>query len=293
MANPIAARINGDDYQARHFWIHALDMIDKSSGVAAVSYDFSDKRTFDDVVVEYDPPRGQAHTLPLRRHYFQIKWQTTRKARFGYADLVDPKFINASSVSLLQRLKDAKEPADVGVRYSFATTARIKDEDPLGELVSSEDGVLRLDRLKVGKGPKSRMGAVRAVLKEKLSLSSDSELYDLLEDFAILDGQPNMEVMRDQVATKARSVGLHLELTSTGASDFRFDALAREFIKRGIQTLDRDGLLGFLTQQGLTVAPTFVADGYNEVGAHPSIPKTHDRPIQVRSRQRIVPDGSV
>ena len=256
MPNPIAPRLNGDDYQARHFWLHALDLLDSHSGVQSVGYEWKEVRSFDDVSIVYDPPRGQAHALPMSRHFKQIKWQTTRANRFGYADLADPSFIGATAVSLLARLKDAQQPGAPVTRFSLVTTARITDNDPLAELVSSEDGVLRLDKLRVGKGPLSKMGKVRKCWRDALSLSSDDELFVILENFAILDGQPDMEAMREAVATKARSVGIHIPVPAAAASDFRFDSLARQLIKRDIQVLDRKSLLRFLREEGVDVAPT-------------------------------------
>lgn len=256
MANPITARLNGDDYQARHFWCHALDIIDENCGVTSVSYDCSTRKSFDDVVVTYDPPRGQAHQSQLRKHYLQIKWQAVSNQRFGYADLVKPSFVNATSISLLHRLKDAKANGKSDERFSFVTTARIKDGDPLADLVSSVDGVLRIDKLKVGKTEKSKMGAVRAFFRSALDLASDADLYRLLEGFAILDGQPNMEEMRDRVVGKARAVGIHINEEATSASDFRFDALARELIKRDFTEMTRQDIIDFLDQQGLKIAPS-------------------------------------
>ncbi len=258
MANPIAPRLNGDDYQARHFWCAALDMLDPSSNIAGVAYEWREVKSFDDVGIFYSAPQGQAHATPMSKHFKQVKWQTTRANRFGYLDLIDPDFINAAMVSLLERLRDAKETGDSSIRLSFVTTARITDGDPLAELISSEDGVINLEKLIVGKGPTSKMGKVRKAWCEALGCDDDV-LFSILDGFAVLDGQPNMEAMRDVVATKARSVGLMLSSEENAASDFRFDSLARQLIKRDIQEFDRPGLIQFLKEEGLRVAPSISA----------------------------------
>ena len=256
MPNPIAPRLNGDDYQARHFWFHALEMLDPLSGVASVGYEWKEAKSFDDVTVVFDPPRGQAHRRPLARHFRQVKWQASRAIRFGYADLADPAFIGAASISLLERLRDAYRPSDPVTRFSLVTTARIADGDPLADLVSTEDGVLRLDKLRDGKTSRSRMGFVRECWRECMSLANDEELFAILETFAILDGQPDMEAMQDAVTTKARSVGIQIPLTKTSASDFRFDSLARQLIKRNITSFNRAELVQFLADEGIQIAPT-------------------------------------
>lgn len=259
MANPISARQHGDCYQARHFWQHALQMLDADSGLANIAYDFSDKKSFDDVVISYDPPRGQTRRKPLEKHYMQIKWQANQNHEFGFADLIDPAFINASSVSLLKRLQNAQTAGETGVRYTLVTTARIKANDPLLALISNVDGVLRLNTLKQG-GAKGKMGRVRAVWLDALGLATDDELFSVLENFAILSGQPNLEQMRESVIAIARSVGLQLGPDANGASDFRLDSLASELIKCGFERLSRSELLVFLSQQGLAVAASLQSE---------------------------------
>lgn len=251
MANAIAPRQHGDNYQARHFWQHALPMLDANSDIKSIAYDFSDKKAFDDVVITFDPPRGQTHREPLTTHYMQVKWQANQDHEFGYAELIDPKFINAASVSLLERLRDAQSPDDTGARYTLVTTARIKANDPLLSLINNIDGTLRLNDLKKG-GPASKMGRVRSLWCSALKITSDETLFNILRNFAILDNQPNLESMRAMVSTTARSVGL--QLAPNNASDFRPDALASELIKCGFEVLNRNDLLTFLAQQGFKPA---------------------------------------
>lgn len=255
MANAIAARHHGDSYQARHFWHHALPMLDPASDIATIAYDFSDKKSFDDVVICYNPPRGQTDREPLSKHFMQVKWQANLDHEFGYADLIDPKFINAASVSLLERLRDAQTLGEVGTRYSLVTTARIKANDPLLALVNNVDGTLRLSDLKKG-GPKSKMGQVRSLWCAALKISDEAELFGVLSNFAIRDSQPNLEDMRSVVVTTARSVGL--QMAPSYGSDFRPDALASELINCGFENLDREVLLNFLSQHGLKPAASIL-----------------------------------
>ena len=253
MPNPIAPRLNGDDYQARHFWYRALDLLNPQSEVESVGYELKEAKSFDDISIFFDPPKGQAHRQPLERHLMQVKWQTTRDQRFGYRDLADPSFIGASSISLLQRLKEAYKPSDPVTRFSLVTTARIADGDPLADLVSTEDGVIRLDKLRVGKTQRSKMGVVRNYWCKAMALENEEELFAILESFAILDGQKTMEEMQDDVINKARSFGIQIPLTNTSASDFRFDSLARQLVKRNITSLNRSELIQYLTEEGIHI----------------------------------------
>lgn len=53
MADSIVARQQGDDFQARLFWLHATLLLDEASPVRRVLFE-TGPRAFDDVVVDYD-----------------------------------------------------------------------------------------------------------------------------------------------------------------------------------------------------------------------------------------------
>lgn len=109
MADP-SARWHGDDYQSRHFWIHAASLLDEhSTHVAEVTFEAHGPKSFDDVVVRYDPGRPDRRSPePVHQDHYQIKWHTDHSGHFGYEQLMDPRFISGTAVSLLERLRNAK-----------------------------------------------------------------------------------------------------------------------------------------------------------------------------------------
>jgi hypothetical protein len=238
VANAVEARWHGDDYQARFFWIQAARLRDpENRNVIEVTYEGDGPKSFDDVIVRYDPPRRSLGPRRISADYHQIKWHVTGEGRFGFADLVDPDFIHATSISLLQRLADAKAKAPPDAAFTLVTTDRIRDGDPLDELVSKTDGSLRLSRLAKGKGPTSRMGKVRKLWREHLGLADDAALYDLLGSFYIREGNASLEALREEVNLRFRVVGL---VCCEHSMEFRFDAAARALKVKGINRLDRD-----------------------------------------------------
>src|SRR3954462_12190315 len=136
MANAVIPRWHGDNYQARIFWENALNLLLPGSCVVEVTFEANGPKAFDDVVVRYDPPVPRSGPERVSAEYHQVKWHVEYGGRFGYEDLVRPEFIGAASVSLLERLRDAKRSSQVGARFAFLTTYRIKDGDPLASLVS-------------------------------------------------------------------------------------------------------------------------------------------------------------
>lgn len=238
MANSVVAGSAGHDYQARFFWILASSLRDpQQPHVSLVTYEADEPRSFDDVVVHYDPPRPGRGSHRISVVYHQIKYHVTDAGRFGYQDLVNPKFVGATTISLLQRLADAKKKAPANSEFVLVTTDRIADGDPLGELVSSDNHLIRFDKLGQG-GPNSRMGKVRKLWRDHVGLKTDDELKDLLDGFRIQHGSSSLEHLRDQVNVHFQLVGLcgcHETL------EFRFDATARSLKATGRNELTRDG----------------------------------------------------
>ncbi len=260
MANAVVAPWQGNNYQARVFWLNALNLRARETCVTEVTFEASAPRAFDDVVVRYDPPIPGSGPTRVPADYQQVKWHVAAGTPFGSADLVDPGFIGAERVSLLQRLRAARSDAPAGSRFSFITVSGIEREDPLWDLISQNDHTLLLDRLFDGTGKRSRMGRVRTLWREHLALDSDDALRGLLESFRILHSQPSLEQMRDAVNERARSVGL--ATCSAEASDFRYDELIRQLTARGLNGLTRASLDRICGEERLIVAPAPVADAF-------------------------------
>src|SRR5262245_7899309 len=124
MTQAVVARQQGDNFQARLFWLYAALLLDPTSGVNRVAYEVGPK-AFDDVLVEYDPsgaPQDHAGARYLRDH-MQCKWHV-RPGEFGYTELVDPVFSNAQTNSFLQRAHTAQlahAPDGTGARFKLVT----------------------------------------------------------------------------------------------------------------------------------------------------------------------------
>jgi hypothetical protein len=74
--------------------------------------------------------------------------------------------------------------------------------------VSNNDGSLRLQVLRRGKTDGSRMGEVRKCWREHLCLSSDDEIYALLDGLDITQGHSSLEKMRHDVSLRFNLVRL-------------------------------------------------------------------------------------
>ena len=189
MADSVIASWDGHDYQARFFWIHASGLRNlESPYVVEVSYEADGPKGFDDVVVRYNPGLATRRSFRVEVAHFQVKYHVNQAGNFGFRDLIDPAFIGASTFSILQRLKDAVEKAPPCSTFTLVTTDRVRNEDPLLKLLRTADKALDVEKLAVGKTVRSEMGEVRALWRDHLKLESDTELYQILSAFHIMDG---------------------------------------------------------------------------------------------------------
>lgn len=254
MADAVVARWHGDNYQARVFWENAFNLLLPHSCVVEVAFEADGPKAFDDVVVKYDPPVARSGPERVSAEYHQVKWHVQNGGRFGYEDFTDPDFIGAQSFSLLERLQQARKTAPVSAHFTFLTTYRIKDGDPLAELISGHDRTLLIERLFDGTTDRSRMGKVRKRWREHLRLANDDELRAVVRGLRVLDGYRSLEELRAEINLKAQVVGV---LACNAAnSDFRFDELARQLKVRQLSALNRELLLQLCREEGLLVERT-------------------------------------
>jgi SMODS-associated and fused to various effectors sensor domain len=260
MADAVTARWHGDNYQARIFWENAFNLLDASSCVVEVSFEADGPKAFDDVVVKYDPPVARSGPNRISAEYHQVKWHVERGGRFGYEDFIDPAFIGASSISLLQRLKDAKVKTPDGAYFTFLTTYRVRDDDPLSGLIAGTDRTLLVERLFDGTTDRSRMGKVRKCWRDHLGLAADEELAKALQGLRIVDGHRSLDELRSQINLKAQVVGVLA--FSDADSDFRYDELARQLKVRQLNTLTKELFLKVCREEGLLVEPAAGDDAF-------------------------------
>lgn len=258
MAEAVTARWHGDNYQSRVFWENALNLLDETSCVVEVTFEANGPKAFDDVVVRYDPPVPRSGPERIHADYHQVKYHVDRGGHFGFEDFIDPGFIGAKTVSLLERLRAAQATATAPSLFTFLTTYRVSPSDPLALLVSGNDRTLMLEKLFDGTTTdQSRMGKVRKCWRDHLGLGSDEELRDVLRGFRIVDGHRSLDELRSEINLKARVVGM---LTcSASTSDFRYDELARQLKVRRLSAFTRETLLALAREEGfLAEAPADV-----------------------------------
>ena len=107
MAKAIAARMDGDDYQARWFWIKACELLEPFKSVERVAFEDPSLKSMDDVVVYYSSGASDPFGVTRVADFYQVKFHVLQSGAITADALADPAFINAEAVSFLQRAYNA------------------------------------------------------------------------------------------------------------------------------------------------------------------------------------------
>ncbi len=263
MAKAVAARLQGDDYQIRFFWLHACRLFEHRTKVVSVELESDDAKSLDDVVVRYNGYSDMGERVDA--DYYQVKFHVTEGGAFTWQKMMDPSFVNASAVSILQRLLNVQRkhaPEGHGCRFSIFSPWTAHPDDELATFLSLSDGRIRWDILGQG-GPRSKMGKVREQWKLHLGLGSDEELRRLLNLVRLRKG-PTLERLGEDLNTHLRLVGL--VPVQQGSVVNPYDDLGRKFIERGQKAFSRNALEGICRQCGLWVGRTLEEPDAVQIG---------------------------
>jgi hypothetical protein len=256
MTQAVAARRDGDTFQARVFWQKAALLLNPDSPVIRVGFENGPKG-FDDVWVDYDPKTGPNlyGLTSLGREHTQCKWHGTPDT-YGYSSLIDPEFINANAISFLQRGYKAQREYTVperGARFRLLTNWRIDRNDPLRNLVNERTHSLRLERLFTG-GDRSGMGKVRKLWADHLGIS-ENELSAVASVLALSETTDSLEQLRDRLDELFQLVGLRR--IPANESAFPYDDLPYQWLAQGRLEFDKTSFRKICEREGLLVGPKY------------------------------------
>jgi hypothetical protein len=260
MPNAIIPIFQGNDYQARYFWLQACRLFESHSKVERVGYELDDVKSFDDVAVFYSTPIPDERGEPIQADYYQIKYHVDQAGSFSWQALMDPSFIGATSVSFLQRLHTAQQASNAqgkASRFYIVAPWSVHPDDELAELVSNQGGELRLNILFDGTGPRSSMGKVRAAWCQHLGVNDDDDLEHILRPVRIHANSETLAVMRDHLNDKLLIAGMSpVEATN---QSHPYDDLIRKVRATGQKEFTKEDIHALCVREGLwrgTIAPS-------------------------------------
>jgi hypothetical protein len=210
MAEAIAARTRGDDYQARVFWLHACRLFQERSAVEEVAFDDPGLHYFDDVSLYYKCPVPDERGDTVLADHYQIKFHVDCSGCLKWECLMDPAFIGAKNRSLLQRVSDFqttyssdKKP----FRLYFLSPWDADSVDPLSKLISNQGGEIRFGVLFDGGSDRTSMGRVRKGWREHLDLD-DEGLRETLRPLRVVTRYFDLKTLSELLNIRLYAAGL-------------------------------------------------------------------------------------
>lgn len=138
MADAIAARQHGDDYQAYLFWKEVCSLL-ANRGIARVGFEVDSFRAFDDVAVEYSTPRADGHGGQVDSDHWQVKFSVTFGKELTCHALTDPATIRERA-GLTEMIRvGPKEAATLVIRRFLRFTGEVIVEPKWGTVITSPE----------------------------------------------------------------------------------------------------------------------------------------------------------
>lgn len=247
MANAVAVRINGDDYQALVFWQQASRLLRGKDDIEAIEIESEDLKSLDDVVIYFKDGHLDKYGQPLKREGFQVKYHVDFRGCLTANSLIDPAFINATEVSFFQRaFNQWKMYSCDGLGVVFCSMWSIDHNDPLSELVSGDDGHILIEKLRNG-GARSKFGHVREMWRSHLN-TDENQLLSFLKSVRVLVSVQKA-LLLERVNNELVLAGLYP--IENGALINPYYDLARTLIKGRNTRLTREGLLKICKKSNL------------------------------------------
>ncbi|MGY2991211.1 SAVED domain-containing protein [Mesorhizobium sp. URHB0026] len=250
MADAVIARQQGDDFQARIFWLAAASLLDEESPVRRVMFE-TGPRAFDDVVIDYarDGAPQDHFGKPILRDHRQCKWHV-RPGDFGFSDFTDPVFIGGTSTSFLQRARAAQStyaPTGEGARFQLVTNWQTREKDPLRKLILNQTNALDLDAMFQG-GNSSLMGRLRLLWRGHLDID-EPELRLLVRTLGVNLRIRSGEDLREHINDKFAAVGMRR--VPRDEAGFSYDDLIRKLHAQGRKEFDRETFRALVHEERL------------------------------------------
>lgn len=240
LANVVAPRLEGDEYQSLFFWYHAASLLRKNT-IKEINYESDDVDGVDDLVIFYNEPGVDAGGWNSVADYFQIKYHVDNRNRYGSEAIIDPKFINCKK-SLLQRFHEAHEKiTNLGsgcFRLFLVSNWQWDQNDPLLSSIRDTDGSLPKSFFEERKS--QRIGKIRESWRRHLNIDEQS-FVSFAEKLRFQMNHFGRRDFKENVMDRLHVAGLVVPNDPNKAE--LYTGLALKFIKDGTKRFTRESLL--------------------------------------------------
>jgi hypothetical protein len=238
MANQVAARLAGDDYQHLYAWWHALNLLAPATRLVEVDIEDEDAGSFDDVTLFYDSVAKQAP------EFFQVKYHVDLRNAYSTEVLCD----RGRGSSLLQKfwrtwqkLGTSAAPPTLTLFSNWSWDSN----DAVGSCIDGRNGSLTEDFL--SSSYRTDIGKLRDRWLEECQANPD-QFSRFARSLKFRLGSSNAdEDVCSRVSERMERFGLR---TDSAAMKLAC-GVVREGIKRGAQKLTKAALLELIETHDL------------------------------------------
>lgn len=242
MANQVAARLAGDDYQHLYAWWHVLGLQIPHLQLAEVWIEDERAGSFDDVTRHYIPTSGRASD------FVQVKYHVDQRRAYSTEVLLE----RTSGSSLLQkfyRTWQKLRATGAEPRLTLYSNWSWDSADPLCGCINGEDGSFTAEFLTAS--PRREIGKLR----EQWIAECGASVCDFAAFARCLRLQLGSTNVAAEVSERAAERMLHLGLRHDDSALKLACSTVRAWITRGVQKVTREGLDAVIADLGLRAAP--------------------------------------
>lgn len=242
MANQVAARLAGDEYQHLTSWFHVLELKRPRRNVLEVTIEDENAGSADDVTVRHGPGSPDPDT------FYQIKFHVDQRGAYSSAVLTETK---GNGTSILQKLFATWKTLAVGgspFAIRFVSNWSWDSSDKVGKVLSGRDNTITNEFFEAGS--KSDLGKIRLDWQKHLGANVE-DFTDFCKSLHFDLGATCFDERVERVRDQMESLGLRSDEAGLKIAI----GIVREWIQKGTQRIDLKTLDEVIESHGLKEAP--------------------------------------
>lgn len=247
MANQVAARLKGDDYQHLYSWYLALDLLRPGSHVSRVIIENEKAWSADDVTLEHTTESG------LPDFFYQIKQHSKHSRSHSTTQFTEQDGQESSQLQKLFRTwRKLKAQANGRpIEIHFISTWTWDSDDKLKNCLSAENNAFTDEFYRATS--RSDIGKLRQQWVDHLGLTPDeiSEFFEFASTLRLWPGFANWEWMKRLVKERMGYLGLKADETALLVAV----GIVRTWIKTRTQSITSDVLHEAFAKNDLYIPP--------------------------------------
>lgn len=242
MANQVAARLAGDDYQHLFGWWYLLELLLPSRRLGSVTIEDPGAAHVDDITMVYAPEAARPDL------FFQIKYHVDQRSQYSTDSLLESK---GKGKSLLRKFHDTwrtlrgqGHPIELRLVTNWTWDAT----DRVSGCIRGEDCSLSEDFFTAS--PQSAVGTARERWRSHLSVDEE-EFRGFARSLRLRLGFDCAEDLETRVAERMESLGLHHDRSALLVGV----GIVRDLVKQGRGAQRRGDVESLLASHNLYLPP--------------------------------------